>query len=96
MDAALGEADASIDPVGHHIVRSADRCSGRPRIRGTRITVDDIVTEWDYLTRADVYAALAYYWDHKDEIDAEEAQDAAFAEQFKRDHPDRVTDLRGE
>ena len=55
---------------------------GKPRIAGHRITVeniviwhermgksaDEIATEYD-LTLADVYAALAYYFDHRVEID---------------------------
>ncbi len=55
---------------------------GKPRISGTRITVADIVLMHRRLGRAleeiagtydlplaAVYAAMAYYYDHKDEID---------------------------
>ena len=31
-------------------------------------TADEIVSRFPQLTMADVYAALAYYWDHRDEI----------------------------
>ena len=55
---------------------------GTPRIAGTRIRVqdvfvwhelqgqsaDEIVSRFPQLTMADVYAALSYYWDHRDEI----------------------------
>jgi uncharacterized protein (DUF433 family) len=55
---------------------------GKPRITGHRITVQDVVV-WherlglsadeiasEYgLSLADVYAALAYYYDHREEID---------------------------
>ena len=55
---------------------------GKPRIAGHRITVeniviwhermgktaDEIASDYD-MTMADVYAALAYYFDHREEID---------------------------
>ena len=31
-------------------------------------SADEIVSRFPQLTMADVYAALAYYWDHHDEI----------------------------
>ncbi|MEK6262174.1 MAG: DUF433 domain-containing protein [Planctomycetota bacterium] len=57
-------------------------CGGQPCITGTRIRVQDvfvwhelqgqsageIVSRFPQLGMADVYAALAYYWDHRDEI----------------------------
>jgi uncharacterized protein (DUF433 family) len=57
--------------------------SGRPYIAGTTITVADIavakvfwmmdadaIADHHNLTLPQVYAALAYYYEHKDEIDA--------------------------
>ncbi|MBL8822153.1 MAG: DUF433 domain-containing protein [Planctomycetia bacterium] len=58
-------------------------CGGKPCIAGTRIRVqdifvlhelqglgvDEIVEGYPQLTPAKVYAALAFYWDHKEEID---------------------------
>jgi len=38
-------------------------------------TVDEIRVEYPDLTHAQVHAALAYYHDHKDEIEAELAED---------------------
>ncbi|RIK39148.1 MAG: hypothetical protein DCC58_15735 [Chloroflexi bacterium] len=43
-------------------------------------SVDEILADFPQLTPGDVYAALAYYWDHRDEIeqriaDAERAYD---------------------
>ena len=67
-------------------------CGGKPRVAGTRIRVQDIViwteqgespeeiiSEFPQLRIADVYDALAYYHDHRDEIeqhmkDAEELE----------------------
>ncbi len=69
------------------------RGGGKPRVAGHRITVQDIViwherlgrsadeiaTEYD-LSLADVYAALAYYFDHREQIDRliEESAQAAY------------------
>ena len=67
-----------------HIVRAEGVCGGEAVIEGTRIavwhivsyyyklgmSVEDILAEWTYLTAAQVFSALAYYHDNKDEIDA--------------------------
>jgi uncharacterized protein (DUF433 family) len=96
------------DPVGH-IVRTPGVVSGRPRIAGSRIRVSDIVVQryfhdhspeeiagqdvFPSITLADVYAALAYYHDHKEAIDAEFEEDEEEAERFAREHPDIVRRL---
>ena len=36
------------------------------------------------LTLADVYAALAYYWDHRDEIERAIAEEQALVEEFRQ------------
>jgi hypothetical protein len=46
-------------------------------------TPDDIVTEFPQLTLADVHAALAYYYDHQAEIDAQIAVDEEFVAAMK-------------
>jgi uncharacterized protein (DUF433 family) len=51
---------------------------------------------YPFLTLGRVYAALAYYEDHREEIDAAERREAEVMEQFKRDHPDLVVDLRSQ
>jgi uncharacterized protein (DUF433 family) len=67
------------------IVHTPGVCGGRARIDGTRIKVKhvyrwveeqgmtptQVVEQYPHLTRAQVYAALAYYWSHPDEIAAE-------------------------
>lgn len=66
-----------------HIVKIAGVCGGEAVIEGTRIavwhivgyyykvgmSVEEIVTEWNYLTLAQVFDALSYYHDNKAEID---------------------------
>jgi uncharacterized protein (DUF433 family) len=64
--------------------------SGRPVVAGTRIgvhdvvslfltgsSVDDITKSFPALTRAQVYECLAYYEDHKAEIDLSVAEQMA-------------------
>ncbi len=85
-----------IQPViENHIEVTPDVCGGKPRIAGHRIRVqdvvvwheqlglspDEIVSQYPQITLADVYAALAYYHDHADEIrrQMEQADDAAKA-----------------
>jgi uncharacterized protein (DUF433 family) len=67
-----------------HIVKVDGVLGGQAIIEGTRIavwhivgyyykvgmSVEDILAEWHYLKPAQVFSALAYYHDHKDEIDA--------------------------
>ena len=68
--------------LADYIVKTPGICSGQPRIAGTRIKVKHVYTwvermgmtparvvaEYPHLTRAQVYAALAYYWSHESEI----------------------------
>ena len=82
--------------LDRHIDTTPGICGGRPRIAGRRITVqnvadwherqglsvDEIATAHD-LSLGDIHAALAYYHDHRSEIDAEAASDAAFVESLR-------------
>lgn len=74
-----------------HIEITPGVVGGKPRIAGHRITVqnivvwhehlgqglDEICTEHD-LPLAAVHAALAYYFDHREEVDQSIAEDEAF------------------
>ncbi len=51
------------------------------------MSADEIVREYPHLTLPDVHAALAYYWDHRDEIERRLAADEAFAEELRRRAP---------
>jgi uncharacterized protein (DUF433 family) len=88
------------------IVSTPGTCGGKPRIDGHRITVkhivldhqrrglspDEIVSAYPSLTLSDVYAALAYYHDHRAEIDADiKADDEHWAE-IERQNPERLID----
>ncbi|CAN5689621.1 DUF433 domain-containing protein [soil metagenome] len=75
-------------------------CGGRPRVAGHRITVFDIATwrlklgmaleeiagKYD-LPMAAVYAAMAYYYEHRTEIDRRAEEDRVFIELFQQQHP---------
>lgn len=54
----------------------------------------EIVEQIPTITLADVYAALAYYHDHRDEIDRWIAEDEAFVEQFRRENPGRLEEIK--
>lgn len=67
-----------------YIARREEVLGGEPIIQGTRTPVRAIVEEWrrgtppeeipegtPHLTLAQVFAALAYYSDHRDEINAQ-------------------------
>jgi uncharacterized protein (DUF433 family) len=81
-----GEAPDAPTAYPHypHIERRPDVLGGTPVIAGTRLpvwqiaaactkgsSVDDLVGMYPVLTPAAAHSALAYYWDHKDDLDAE-------------------------
>ena len=84
--------------IGTLIVRTPGTCGGRPRIAGTRITVENIaidsnagmspqqiIDERTHLNLAQVYAALAYYYANKKQIDGEIAAENAEWERLEAD-----------
>lgn len=89
--------------LDQHIERTPGIAGGKPRIAGHRITVqniavwherlgktaDEIAAEYD-LTLADIYAALAYYFDHRAEIDRSIEEGEVFAETLRQRTPSKV------
>ncbi len=89
--------------LDQHIEITPGVAGGKPRIAGHRITVhnivvwherlgrsaDEIATEYD-LSLADVYAALAYYFDHRETIDRELEESQAFVEALRQRTPSRL------
>ena len=83
----------SANLLDQHIEMTPGISGGKPRIAGRRITVqniavwhermgksaDEIAAEHD-LTLSDVFAALAYYFDHRAEIDETIRADLDFVE----------------
>jgi len=90
----------SIQILDKHIEITPGIAGGKPRIVGRRITiqniviwherlgknVDEICAEYD-LSLADVYAALAYYFDHREEIDRSIEEDEAFVKSLHQQTP---------
>ena len=80
-----------------YIAQDSGICGGKPRIKGTRIKVQHIAVEYEYmgwapdkicdahphLTLAQVHAALAYYYDHKAQIDGDMRADEEFIAQLR-------------
>ena len=43
-----------------------------------------------------IYGALAYYWDHQEEIDQRVREDDAWVEEFMRKNPSRLQQMMAE
>ena len=76
---------------------------GKPRIAGHRITVQDVVIWHEWLGRsadeisaehgldlADIYAALAYYYDHQTEIDRTIREQEDFVAALRQRTPSKL------
>lgn len=91
-------ASATPGATGYaHIVKRAGYCGGKAAIEKARIRVNNIASlrkqgrtpeqmleVYPHLTLAQVYAALVYYYDHTDEIDAEIERDKGREERHER------------
>ncbi len=87
-----------------HIEITPGLAGGKPHIKGRRITgrniviwhermgrsADEIAAEYD-LTLADVYAALAFYFDHRTEIDESIREGEAFVEALRERTPSKLS-----
>jgi uncharacterized protein (DUF433 family) len=85
-------------PTKDRITKTPGVCGGKACIAGHRvrvldivewhehqgITPDEIVSHVPSITLADVHAALAYYFDHIDEIQQEMRDERAFSKEFRR------------
>ena len=93
----------TLSVLNRHIEATPGVCGGKPRIVGHRITVqnvalwhqregktvDEIATEYD-LSLGDVHAALAYYYDHKEDVDRAVAEGEAYAQATREETPSRL------
>lgn len=78
--------------ISEHIQITPGVCGGKPHIAGHRIRVQDVVIWYEHkglspdeivyhypsITLADVHAALAYYYDHLEEIRQQIHESEAF------------------
>ena len=92
-----------MDTILAHVAATPEVAGGKPRIAGHRITVqdiavwherlglsaDEIATEYG-LSLADVYAALAYYYDHREEIDQAIRADQEFIAALRQRSPSKL------
>ena len=76
-------------------------------VAGTRIRVEDIyiwhelqgmspqeiVEEYPQLTRADVHAAMAYYWDNEDLMQEQMRHGDEVVEQIRKENPPKLPEL---
>lgn len=89
---------APVNVIREHIEIVSGAGGPKARIVGHRIRVqdvviwheklgmspDEIVDEHPGITLADVYAALTYYWDHRDEIERAIAKEHDLVEELRR------------
>lgn len=87
--------------ISEHIQITPGVCGGKPRIADHRIRVQDIVIWYEHLnmspdeivyhypsiTLADVHAALAYYYDHLEEIRQDIRESETFTSQLAAQTP---------
>ena len=90
--------------ITEHIEITPGVCGGKPRIAGHRIKVqdiaiwhermgmspDEIVSNYPSITLSDVYAALAYYHDHLEEIRLQIKEDEEYAQELQAKTPSLV------
>ena len=87
--------------IADRITSTPGICGGKACIAGHRVRVldivvwhehrgltpDEIVSHVPTITLADVHAALAYYFDHIEEIQHEMRAERSFAEEFRHSRP---------
>jgi uncharacterized protein (DUF433 family) len=93
---------AQVRPVvTEYIGVRAGYCGGKPHILGHRIKVEhvatwhekmgmspaEIVAEYPTITLSQVHAALAYYYDHREEIEADIRAGDEFVEKLRAGQP---------
>lgn len=100
--------------ITERITKTPGICGGKACIAGHRVRVMDIVIRHEFMgmsadeiisqlpdiTLSDVYAALAYYFDHIEEIREEMRREQEFVADFMQKHPSaldaKLKQLRGE
>ncbi len=74
-----------------------------PRIRVAQIAMDylnhgwsadEIVIHYPHLRRAEVHSAMAYYFDHQEEIDGEIGQEQRLIEEWRKNTPPSPVEQR--
>jgi uncharacterized protein (DUF433 family) len=105
MRAVMATAAKVVYP---HIVKEPGYCGGKAAIDNTRVRVNNVawlekrgltpqqvLEHYPDLTLAQVHAALAYYYDNRDEIEAELAAEDQAAEDFEREKAELLAKRAG-
>lgn len=84
-----------------HICVDPGSCGGMAHIVGTRVRVIDVVAlherglspeeildSYEHLTLGQIHAALAYSYDHPEEVEADFRRASPDEGEFRRKHPD--------
>src|ERR1700694_2869362 len=99
-----GEPAYEAREAGVRVGSTPGACGGRPRIDGHRITVEDvaiwhermgmspdeIVSAHPSITLADVHAALAYYYENREQIDADILEGERLIKEMKAKSPPSI------
>jgi uncharacterized protein (DUF433 family) len=94
----------TIPVLDRHIECTPGVCGGKPCIAGHRIRVqdimiwhdlqglsaDEIVAQYPQISLADVYAALTYYHDHREEIHQTMKKDEVFVRDLQTKTPSKL------
>jgi len=97
------------DVLVQHIETTPSVLGGKPRLAGHRIRVldivvwhekrglspDEIAELYPSITLADVHAALAYYFDHREEIEAELQRETNIVAAMKVQYPSKLREKLG-
>jgi uncharacterized protein (DUF433 family) len=97
------------DEIRQRITKTPGVCGGKACIAGHRIRVMDIVVlhekrgmtpeqiaaQYPSITLADVYAALAYYFDNREEIEADFRKDEEWARFAEANYPSILKEKLG-
>jgi uncharacterized protein (DUF433 family) len=92
---------ATIPSLDQRIESTPGVCGGKPRIAGHRIRVqdiaawhefhgmtpDEIIAGYPQLTLSDIYAALAYYHAHREEIQRQMQDDEELVANLRKSDP---------
>ena len=92
-----------------HIAVDPAVFGGKPCVAGTRVRVldvyvwhdlrgqsaDEIVSRFPHLKHADVYAALAYFWDHRDAMLVDLERDDQLVDHMRQRFPSKLAATTG-
>jgi uncharacterized protein (DUF433 family) len=90
--------------ITEHITKTPGVCGGKACVAGTRVRVmdiviwhehlgwgaDEIVSQIPSITLSDVHAALAYYFDNREEIEEDIRRNDEIVEKFRAQNPSKL------